>query len=303
MSTSLKTKLIDTIAVSNTLGEGIQWHAERGEIWWTDVIGKKLYSYNWDQKIISSYTAPEEICSFAFINDTHSKDVQLLVAFATGLAFYTPSTSETVWIHPKICDNVNLRLNDGRVDRQGRFWVGSMSKLGNEYVEAKGNGQLYCLDANQKLSIHEDNIHISNGTCWSPDSNHMYFSDSPRREIYRYRFNSKTGQNTKREIFQKTPHGAYPDGACVDADGFIWSAHWGAGKVVRYNPKGQIDAEVDIPVSQPSCVAFGGKDLNLLCVTTARQDLNEQQLEKETQAGNVFIFETNIQGLPESQYG
>lgn len=120
--------------------------------------------------------------------------------------------------------------------------------------------------------------------------------------ICRYEFDPESGQNTQRQIFHKPRKGAFPDGACVDAAGFLWSAHWGAGKVVRYSPDGRVDAEINIPATQPSCVAFGGENLDLLFVTTARQDLSDNELRQQALAGHVFIFQTNVAGLPENIY-
>jgi len=241
---------------------------------------------------------PEAVGSFAFIEG----EDRLLIAFATGLAYYDIHTQVLNWLHAGLCDGINDRLNDGRVDRQGRFWVGSMSKLSNEYSEATGRGRLYCLNNSEELHQRESNIHISNGTCWSPDGTTMYFADSPRGEIYQYDFDLQSGENLNRQLFQTTNKGIAPDGACVDSQGYMWSAQWGSSKVVRYSPAGDIVAEIDLPVSQPSCVAFGGNDLDHLLITTARVDLSESQLQLQPQAGNVFIYKTNLKGLPENKY-
>jgi len=298
----VKVQLINQLSVSNILGEGIQCHPNGKEIWWTDIINMQLFRYHFANQELKSYTAPESICSFAFINNSQDSKQEILVAFASGLAYYNPETQNTRWIHKNVKDSQTQRLNDGRVDRQGRFWVGSMSLLSDEYSAKQGRAELLKLDEQEKLTTHQSNIHISNGICWSPDSNYMYFADSPRQEIYRYEFDSKQGTISHRELFQTTPKGAYPDGACVDAQGYVWSAHWGANKVVRYTPSGEIDYEVFVPASQASCVCFAGEKLDLLCVTSARQDMSADALNDEPQAGDVFIYQTNIQGLPESMY-
>ena len=302
MNKAVNVQLINQLAVSNILGEGIQAHPNLQEIWWTDIQKDTLFRYQLNTNEMERFSAPEPICSFAFVKSQIALENELLVAFASGIAYFNPQTQELRWIHANVKDKQNQRLNDGRVDRQGRFWVGSMSLHSDEYSEESGRGELLRFDGQENLTTHESNIHISNGTCWSPDSKYMYFADSPRNQIYRYDFNKNKGEITNRMLFQTTPAGASPDGACVDAQGYVWSAHWGANKVVRYKPNGEIDYEVFVPASQVSCVCFAGENLDLLCVTTARQDMSDETLEKEPQAGDVFIYQTNVQGLPESLY-
>ena len=302
LNKTINAQLINQLSVSNVLGEGIQSHPNGEEIWWTDIQKNTLFRYQFESEELSKFPAPKSICSFAFVKSGNSLEPNLLVAFASGIAYFNPHTQDVRWVHADVKDMQNQRLNDGRVDRQGRFWVGSMSLHSEEYSSENGRGELLRFNAAEELTSHEKNIHISNGTCWSPDSKIMYFSDSPRNTIYSYSFDKDKGEISQRKIFHTTPKGAFPDGACVDAEGYLWSAHWGANKVVRYNPNGEIDYEVFVPASQVSCVCFAGKNLNLLCVTSARQDMSTETLEKEPQAGDVFIYQTNVQGLPESIY-
>jgi sugar lactone lactonase YvrE len=103
-------------------------------------------------------------------------------------------------------------------------------------------------------------------------------------------------------IFARTPDGAFPDGAAVDVDGCVWSAHWGAGCIVRYTPDGRIDRTLEVPARQPSCVCFAGPDLDILCVTSAREGLDGAALDADPNAGDVFLYRIGVQGLPESEY-
>ena len=302
MNKTINIQLINQLSVSNVLGEGIQSHPNGEEIWWTDIQKNCLFRYHLKNAELSKFPAPESICSFAFVQSKNGLETNLLVAFATGIAYFNPYTQDANWVHTKVKDSQDQRLNDGRVDRQGRFWVGSMSLHSEEYSTENGRGELLRFNADEDLTSHESNIHISNGACWSPDSTIMYFADSPRHEIYSYNFDKNKGEISQRKLFHATPAGAFPDGACVDAQGYLWSAHWGANKVVRYNPNGEIDYEVFVPASQVSCVCFAGKNLDLLCVTSARQGMSAGTLEIEPQAGDVFIYQTNVQGLPESMY-
>jgi sugar lactone lactonase YvrE len=148
----------------------------------------------------------------------------------------------------------------------------------------------------------ESGIEISNGICWSPDGTRFYFADSPLRAIYCYDFHLATGAIANRREFVRTPEGAHPDGATVDSEGCLWSAHWGAGRIVRYKPDGAIDAVLEVPASQPTCVAFGGPELDLLFVTSARDGLTEADLARQPSAGDVFVYKMGCAGLAENRF-
>ena len=148
-----------------------------------------------------------------------------------------------------------------------------------------------------------DGISITNSTSFSPSGDRLYFADSPAQEIVSYDLDTATGEISNRRSFARLPEGAFPDGSDVDADGRLWNAEWGAGRVTGYNPDGSIFAQLSVPASQASCVTFGGKDLDLLFVTSARADLDEEQLANEPQAGDVFIYRSPVKGLPAGVFG
>ncbi|HEY4973334.1 MAG TPA: SMP-30/gluconolactonase/LRE family protein, partial [Steroidobacteraceae bacterium] len=180
------------------------------------------------------------------------------------------------------------------------FWAGSM-------VEGAGAacGKLYCLQHSRSelaASVHLTGIAISNSICFSPDGTQMYFADTPQRQILRYDLDAASGALSNRQLFARTPPGAFPDGSQVDAQGHLWNAQWGAGRVVRYAPDGAISGTIDVPASQVSCVAFGGPHLDLLFVTSARQDLKPAQLASDPEAGNLFVYQLNVRGLAEPRF-
>ena len=135
--------------------------------------------------------------------------------------------------------------------------------------------------------------------CWSPDGPRFVFRRfaACARSIV-YDFDAAIGAIGNRREFVRTPQGAHPDGATVDAEGFLWSAHWGAGQVVRYAPDGRIDRTLNVPASQPTCVAFGGADLDLLFVTSAREDLSDKDLAGQPSAGDVFVYKMDVSVWP-----
>lgn len=282
---------VEIIKVGNTLGECALWNADTQSLWWTDIQERRLYRYDWETQSLTVTATQERLCSFGFVQGSKS----LIAAFESGFALYNPFDGAMAWLARLEGHHLGMRFNDGRVDRQGRFWAGSMA----ETAGRAGKASLYCVDGAGRPSRRENGITISNGICWSPDGTQFYFADSPRRTIWRYEFDGASGGIFNRRVFAETPKRIFPDGACVDAEGFVWSAQWGAGRIVRYAPDGQIDRILQVPVSQPSCVAFGGPKLDLLFVTTARDGLKEDALRKETNAGDVLVYDVGVAGLPE----
>lgn len=280
--------LVDTLKVENELGEGVIWDAAGAAVWWTDIAGSILYRYQLADKKLDQWALPERLGSFALVagND------QLICGFASGFAYYHPFTGAIQWLSKIEQNNMGTRLNDGRADRQGRFWAGSMVESGEQ-----GAGALYCLDHQLQVSTQVSGLSISNGLCWSPDGTVMYHTDTPSRRIYRYDFDTATGAISNQSLLVRTEKGCFPDGATVDADGYLWSAQWAASRVVRYSPEGEVNFVLSLPVSQPTCVAFGGPELSRLFITSAYQGLGAEDRSAQPEAGNLFIFETDIKGI------
>jgi sugar lactone lactonase YvrE len=286
-------KPVDIIQAGNTLGEGVLWDSAGGRAWWTDIQEKRLLRYTPATGAVETFDLPERLGSFGFVENS----TQIVAAFESGFALYQPETGALDWISRPPHDAKNIRFNDGRMDRQGRFWAGSM-------VEGDGEprGKLYRLDGDGGCEVCATDIAISNSICFSPDGKAMYFADSPKQVIHRYALDPESGEISNRRIFATTPEDAFPDGAQVDCDGCVWSAHWGAGKVVRYTPDGRVDMTIDLPVTQPTCVAFGGDDMDLLFVTSARENRGIKDLERQPHAGNMFIYRVAARGMSDARY-
>ena len=280
--------LVDTLKVENELGEGIIWDAAGAAVWWTDIEGSILYRYCPQNKQLDQWALPERLGSFALVTNSD----QLICGFASGFAYYNPFTGAIQWLSKIEQNNMGTRLNDGRADRQGRFWAGSMVESGEQ-----GAGALYCLDHQLQVSSQMSGLSISNSLCWSPDGTIMYHTDTPSRRIYRYDFDTATGAISNQSLLVCTEKGCFPDGATVDADGYLWSAQWASSRVVRYSPEGEINFVISLPVSQPTCVAFGGPELNRLFITSAYQGLGAEDRSAQPEAGNLFIFETHVKGI------
>jgi L-arabinonolactonase len=287
-------KPIDIFRAGNIVGEGILWDARRQTLWWTDIQGRCLHRFDWQRGATEIISTPDRVGSFGLMANRD----EFIVAFAKGIAIYDPISKSTEALENQDGVEPGIRFNDGRVDRQGRFWAGTMV----EGPQLDACGCLYSVDSARTVRREASGIRIANGLCFSPDGTRMYFADSPTRTIRVYELTDGAEALAPPRTFAHTPHGAYPDGAAVDADGCVWSAHWGAGRVVRYTPGGAIDRVLEIPTCQPSCVCFAGPDLDVLCVTTAREGLDETTLQNEPHAGDVFLYRPGIQGLPESEY-
>jgi sugar lactone lactonase YvrE len=188
------------------------------------------------------------------------------------------------------------RTNDSRVHPSGAFWIGTMVK-----EEGPKDGSVYHYRAGEIKKIIE-NVAIPNATCFSPDGRIAYFTDTPTKKILKCATDPETGLPVGEwELFADvSDHRGWPDGAVVDSEGYLWNARWGGSCVVRHAPDGSIDRIIEVPVSQVTCPAFGGKDLKTLFITTAAKTLTPEQLAAEKVAGGVFAIEVDVAGLPET---
>lgn len=281
--------LIATLEVNNRLGEGIVWHAPSQSIWWTDIHGCGLYRATWPEQVVQKWQTPERLTAFSIID---LQPLKLMVTFASGFAFYWPESQQVEWIARPEAELKGNRFNDGRVDRQGRFWAGTMVE---EPLGQKGT--LYRLDGSTATSVTKE-LSIPNALCWSPDGRTMYHADSPSGAINQYDFDPTSGEIANKRLFASMPQGE-PDGAITDADGNLWVALWAGQGVAKFNSDGALQGVLELPVSQPTCVAFGGPQRNLLFVTSATEGLSDMQCEQEPLAGAVFVYQTPFQGLEE----
>jgi L-arabinonolactonase len=273
----------------DSLGEGPVWSVDDHALFWVDILKPALQCWYPETGHFHSWEMPSDIGSFAV-----RESGGFIVALRTGLAIFEPEDGELGPICDPEADKPFTRFNDGKCDRQGRFWVGTMDEeLPNQ------RGALYCLEFDYLCRKIRSDVGISNGLGWSPDNRVMYYTDSAKHTIYRSDFDLETGEITNEEIFARTPQEYVPDGLTVDAEGYVWSANWDGWKVIRYTPDGLVDLEVKLPVQRPTSCSFGGPGMTQLFITTARIGLSEDQLIVQPLAGSVLVVETGIRGLPE----
>ncbi len=275
--------------VQNQLGEGVLWDARSQSAVWTDIESACFWQWQPGGDPVR-FPLPQRLGSFALTDQPGI----YLGAFEDGFAMFTPATGAFEMLAAVTAAHAHLRMNDGRVDRGGIFWAGSMA-------EAKGDprGSLWRYDGGRAATPFLGDIRIPNSLCWNRDGSRMYFADTPRQLIWCYAFDAVAGPVGTPEAFATTSGERYPDGSCIDADDHLWNAQWGAGEIVRYRPDGSVERRLKLPVSQPSCVAFGGPDLNQLMITTARVDLTAAQCAQQPLAGALLVYQIDVTGLPE----
>jgi L-arabinonolactonase len=197
-----------------------------------------------------------------------------------------------------ILERSDMRFNDGRCDRRGRFWVGTLHEKRH-----CGTAALYRLDPDGRCSQMITGLTVSNGLAWSLDNRTMYFADSWARTIFRCDFDVDSGVPHNQRIFVELPQGSgVPDGATVDSEGFLWSANFDGGCITRYAPDGGVDRVIPMPVQRPTSCAFGGADLSILYVTSASLNLTEKQRIEAPLAGGLFAVDAGVKGMPEPRF-
>jgi sugar lactone lactonase YvrE len=221
----------------------------------------------------------------------------MLAATKSGIHFVDPATGALQRMADPEAHLPDNRFNDGRCDRQGRFWAGTMNDVVRE-----PSGTLYRLDAQRGCVAQFNGIRTPNSLAWSPDGRVMYFADSRSHVINAYPYDCATGAIGAPKPFFSVDPPAIPDGATVDADGCLWSALYGGSRVVRITPDGRVDRTIELPVLQPTSCQFVGPALDVLWITTARQRLTEEQLAQQPLAGALLAVEVGVKGLPEARY-
>jgi sugar lactone lactonase YvrE len=275
------------LAAADELGEGPWWSVAEQCLWRVDVKGCLLHRWSPSSGDSETYRLPGEI---GFAVPMH--DRKLVAGLRQGISVFDAADgSVEVLAHPAP-DRPEIRFNDGKTDRTGRLWGGTLTDDEREPTAA-----LHRLDGDGSLATVVDGIVVSNGLGWSPDGLTMYYTDSGPRTIWAFDFDPETGTPANRRVFA-TDSDQFPDGLTVDAEGGVWSAKWDGSRVVRYEPDGSVSTVIDAPVSRPTSCMFGGPHLGILYVTSARVGLDADEL-AATPAGSVLAIEPGVAGLPE----
>ena len=282
------------VECQNITGESPTWSIDEQKLYWLDIEKSELWRYGPETGETKVWKTPERASSFAF-----REKGGLLVAFESCLAFWNPETGKTTKIKGFEPDLATTRTNDGRCDRQGRFIVGGIDESGR--FEKISN--VYRVDRDSSVQKIISGVACANSICFSPDGRVMYFADSPDREIWAYDYDPLTGDISNKRIFTGfSDQPGMPDGSIVDSEGYLWNAQWSGHRVVRYRPDGTVDRVISIPAKNVTCLAFGGKNLDVLYATTARFLMTPEQIKAEPLSGGLFAVKVNIKGLIEPKF-
>jgi sugar lactone lactonase YvrE len=268
-----------------TLGEGPRWDTDRGLLWWVDILAGAVHAYR--PSVGGRRTL--EIGGLVGAVALRASG-GLVAALADRVVSLDPGTGaidELVAFAP----DPALRSNDAACDPAGRLWVDRTA-----IDETPGAASLIRIDVDRRREVMLDGLTMANGMDWSPDGRTMYFTDSTWGEVRAYPFDPTSGRMGEASIRMRLPDDGLPDGLTVDTDGCLWVAQWGAGRVVRLAPDGEVLGQVRLPVANVSSCTFGGADLGDLYITTAREGLALPELERQPEAGGLWRCRPGVRG-------
>ena len=281
------------VDAGNELGEGVLWSPAHGEVQWTDIFGRRFWAHSPSDGQVRSVPLPDRLGCFAPLGGP-----SILAGFAGGLEMFDLEKGTRKLIDAIEQDRPTTRVNDGRLDRCGRFVFGTMDE---DPSGARPLGQIWSFGG-RRARVLASGVRIANSIAFSPDGRRMYFADTPEKRIRLYDYDLDSGVLSGERVFVTVEGPGFPDGSTVDAEGCLWNAEWGGGRVVRYRPDGRVDRVLPLPASQVTCCAFGGARLDRLYVTTARTGLDPDMLAAEPHAGALFAFEVGVSGLADASF-
>jgi sugar lactone lactonase YvrE len=274
------------------LGEGPFWDPVRERLLWVDILRNLIFSGTVDDDglitISETFDAGETVGAVAI-----SQSGEWIIAGTRGL-LVRAAEGGNLLRGPRLIEGAHRRLNDGKPDPAGRYLVGSVSTDQASFTE-----ELFQVDLDRTIRVIDRDLSLSNGMGWSVSGTRFYSIDTERRALFERSYDPRSGHTGTRHLLVEFDAGL-PDGMCVDADDFLWIAMWGLGQVRRYTSEGKLDSVVEVPAPNTSCVAFAGKNLDVLIITTASAGLTPRQLETNPDSGRIFSYRPETPGSPQS---
>ena len=273
-----------------TLGEGAIWNHKEKMLYWIDIEEGILHKFNPVSNKDVQFNLDKRIGTVV-----PSEKGGLLVALEDGIYHYDIKTDSISFIVNPAKNSFEIRFNDGKCDPAGRLWAGTMSLTGKQKA-----GALYCLNKDGTIEKKIDSISISNGIAWSLDYTKMYYIDTPTGKVREYDYEITTGKiSFLRDAVIIPPDMGHPDGMTIDSDGNLWIALWGGSAVGCWNPdNGKLLYKINVPVLNVTSCAFGGENLETLFITTAKQGIPQNEIEKYPHRGGLFKADAGIRGAP-----
>ena len=274
--------------VHAVLGEGPVWVEREAALYWLDIKGRKIFRIDergglrqWDTPLRVGSLAPR--AGGGFIAGTEH-----------GIAEVDLESRRFAIIHPPEAHLRDNRFNDGKVDRGGRFWAGTMDD-----TEREASGTLYRIGPDLRCMAIDSGYKVTNGPAFSPSGERMYHNDSARQVTYLFDLDGDGNASNRRPFASYGEGDGYPDGMTVDFEGCLWIAFWDGWCVRRYSPAGECLATIELPVARPTSCAFGGERLETLYITSASIGLDEAALAAQPHAGGLFMASPGVRGVPE----
>jgi sugar lactone lactonase YvrE len=285
-------------SVHNQVGESPLWSVAEQALYWVDIEGRRLHRFDWITGAEQSWATVERIACIAL----HAEG-GLVAGMDTGIFHLQPQSTGSCAIECLFTAQFpreGMRFNDGRCDRDGRFWVTSMVR---DMALAATDGALYCCNAQGISAPLVNGLVTGNGLGFSPDGSTLYLSDSHPtvRQLWAFDLDSKGALSNRRLFADIQKYAGRPDGAAVDADGGYWICGNDGGQVHRFMPDGRHDRSLNVPVSKPSMCAFGGPEMDQLFITSIKPAKPVAGFDAALD-GAVFITQPGVKGLPETPY-
>jgi sugar lactone lactonase YvrE len=274
------------------LGESAIWCGIDNVLYWVDIRAPALRRLDPATGQVTSWTV-NDLCAAVML----TTDRRLVLSMRLGLFVFDPADESLQPFAAPEPESLNNRLNDSKCDKGGRLWIGTMRDYG-----LATTGSLYRIGADASCARMLSDITVPNALSWSPDDRTMYFADTPDRQIRAYEFDAAEGRLGAMKVIEAGNAPGRPDGATVDSEGCIWSARYQGSCVARITPQGKIDRIIELPASQITSCALGGRDLRTLYITTARQKLTPDDLISQPLAGGLFAVPVDVGGLPEPRF-
>ncbi|MBK5570361.1 SMP-30/gluconolactonase/LRE family protein [Ensifer sp. SSB1] len=290
-------ELVCVAPVGDRCGEGAVWSADEAALYWTDINRFLIHRYDEATRAVRTWLFDEPVVAISLTGE----DGRLLVALGSKLIWWWPQTDRRQDHGFALPGAPRVRLNDGRADPVGNFWVGSMKnnvlpdgQLGDV---APGEGILYRIAPDGAVTEWRHGLGISNTLCWSPDRSTFYFGDTLANEVYAFDYDAAGGTiSGERPFFAGFGRGA-PDGSAIDSEGFLWNCRYGGSCIARVAPNGSLAEAIDMPVTNITTCTFGGADLKTLYITTAGGGPAERL------AGSLYAMRVEVPGMPENRFG
>jgi sugar lactone lactonase YvrE len=284
--------------VGDHCGEGPVWHAAEQALYWTDINRFLIHRFNPSDRSVKSWFFDEPVTTIVLTD----RDNTLAVALGSRVVLWNPLSDERREHGFRLNGWPAVRLNDGRADPRGSFWLGSMRNNVTSdgcSVKAEGTqGVLFRIDPDGAVSEWKTGIGVSNTLAWSPDHTRFCFADTLANKIWVYDYNKTTGAISGERILLEGFERGLPDGSAIDSQGYLWNCRFSGKCIVRVGPNGSINRVIEMPVTNITNCTFGDEDYSTLFITTASSGAPAG----ERLSGGLFALRTAIPGQPENRF-